>query len=163
MSSIQSIGEQLDQYLRELDGLTARWRYWLQQMESTTMESMPVRLGSDPTADSQLFQEMGALVASRAAILNEARTIGLPATTLHALAQNLPVWSSHSFRTAFEASRVRLAQLGRYHVATWVFLKESADYCQDSLMLMMSGKKREDFTIDENPPETGGHLLDADL
>ena len=163
MSQIQAICHQLEEYLQELDGLTLRWRNWLLNLEESARGSAPSMATIEPTVDSQLFQDLGALVANRTAILNEARHIGVQATTLHMLAQNLPIWSSQRFRTAFEASRIRLAQLGRYHVATWIFLKESTDYCQDAIMLMMSGRKRDDFTIDENPPESGGHLLDANL
>lgn len=166
MNQPQSLSQKLDQYVQELDRVTQRWLAWLLELESEALQA-DRRDVSNMTAitasGTQMLLELNQLVVRREEILSESQTLGYSLPTLQSLARCLPVWSSNSFRTGFEAARARLAHLQRSHIAAWILFKQSADYCQDSLFLMMSGKTRNDFTIGENPPDPGGQLLDASL
>lgn len=159
----ESLAGRVEEYLRDLSSLQQRWAQWLNRADRF---GQPVAIDGVTEFQQQgnaLLDEMGAMVAHRELLLTEACQMGMPAGSLRALVDWLPISSRERLKPLLRQIRQRLDQLSRIHVAAWVTLRESADFCQDSLMLMMSGQTRADCTIDQSPPETGGQLLDADL
>lgn len=162
MTSIQNLSQNLEHYVWELNRAIQDWQHWLLELEAGSLRVSRENSTVD-LSGAALFQSLNDLIHRREELISQANQLGAPAHSLYALAQCLPIWREVSFRKAFEGARIRLTQLRRDHMATWILLRQSTDYCQDALMLMMSGKTRRDYTIDQNPPEPGGHLLDASL
>lgn len=161
----QQIAVQLESYMTDLDDITQRWQAWLEESES---QSRPTLLESEATErfrleGSALIDEFKRLVTLREQLLAEAHHLGWRGTTLRTLGEWLPNFNPMWVRSAFETARQNLEQLRRLHVATWVALRQSADYCQDTLEIVMSGGIRSDVTIDRRQPDSGGQLLDTSL
>lgn len=162
MNQIQAISQRLEQYVADLNRTIENWQQWLVGLEEGTAGKLQQNAGN-ALASEALFQSLNKLMEQRQQVLAEAKQMGKNAANVYSLARTLPIWANSRFRNSLESARIRLAHLRRNHVATWVLLQESTSFCQDSLMLMMSGKTHRDFTIDQSPPEAGGHLLDASL
>jgi hypothetical protein len=159
----ESLARRIEGYLLNLSSMQQQWAHWLQRADRF---GQPVPIDGVTEFQQQghaLLEEMAEMIARRELLLTEARQSGMPAGSLSALVDWLPPGSREHLQPSLRQVRQRLEQLSRIHIAAWVTLRESADFCHDSLLLMMCGQTRADITIDQSPPETGGQLLDADL
>jgi hypothetical protein len=161
--STEFIANQLENYLSKLHRMQEQWSQWIQSAD-VFGRSVP----SDEVTDFQrkgqvLLDKMGEIVAIREGLLVEARELGFPAGSLSTLVAWLPAAKWKHLHTAVHTAQRQMEQLKRIQIAAWVTLRESAEFCNDSLMLLMCGQTQSDLTIDHAPPEMGGQLLDADL
>jgi hypothetical protein len=158
-----AIDRKLEVYLQRLSQANQQWTQWLEQADRLGATKGDGEITEFQMEAQSLIATLQTLVADRQGLLAEASAQGMPASSLQAVAASLPADRSQSMLGAIRAARGHLEQLKRIHIATWILLRESADFCQDSLLLLMSGKTRMDVTIDHSPSESGGLLLDASL
>lgn len=159
----QQIANQVQSYLLQLNTVNQQWAEWLENADRLE-QSLPIDGLTDFQKHGQtLIDQVANLVSLRERLLSEASQRGMPATNLKSLVDSLPASSRLPLLSSIRSVQSQLEQLRRIHISAWVTLRESAEYCHDSLLLMMSGQTRQDVTIDQMPPETGGHLLSADL
>ncbi len=162
----QQFAGRLERYMEDLRKLTRRWQLWLEKSELQAVAALPASTTTDEHFKAEglaLIEQLRQLAGSRDALLRDAKESGWPATSLRELAQRLPNWNQARLRLAFDSARQQLEHLKRLHVATWVALRETADYYQEALNFVMSGGIRMDITIDRRQPESSGGLLDASL
>jgi hypothetical protein len=163
MDQPQAMALRLESYLMQLSDVNRRLSGWLDRTQSAALKNQPDQLmGLQQEADT-LMKDVREIVTSRQQILSSAQQAGWRVTSLGALARQLPIWKRPRFRAAFESAKQQLQQLRRLHVATWLLLGQSANYCHEVTTLLMSGTTKTDVYFANGPRETGGQLLDAQL
>jgi|688.fasta_scaffold00671_42 hypothetical protein len=163
MDMTQTLTMRLEAYLLQLTDWNQRWQEWLTSTESAVVLNQANQLLTLQDSGQQLIENLRSITADRESILASASQSGWSASNLATLARQLPIWQRPRFRDSFEKAKRQLQHLRRLHIASWVLLGQSANYCQEVTQLLTSGSTRQDVYLENSSYDTGGQLLDAQL
>lgn len=164
MEDINSITSRLESYLQQLSDTTTRWSAWISGNELAAVGGKTDDLKTLEEAAPLLLKECNEVLASRTQLLEDAKAIGLPSSSLQALARSLPAWQSSVLRRSLQIAKNQIAELTRLHMAAWATISQQLQLYRDTMSLLMSGtSERHVYTSNAVPSDSGGQLLDTNL
>jgi len=162
VNSNRSIGDALQSWLSDLEGLIALWQAWLVDSErdlvSGKIDQLQGRLGEGERLQAEARQ----LEQQRALLLGQTRTAGSSAASISEALRDFDLASDTS-RQRLETAQWHLRQLRSEQMSLWIGFSQAAELAHSSLQILSTGRSAPcTYAVSEGKFLAGGQLVDAE-